>query len=531
MRKRVLSLITALLIILTFVPYAESAVITASTSQVYINNKAVTFSVYSIAGNSYFKLRDLAYSLNGTEKQFDASLNSAGNAINLTTGTAYTAVGGEMSIGDNAVRRVANNTTRIYLDGREVTLDAVTINGSNHFRLLDIARILDFSAEWNNAVGAIMIDTSRSFRASAVTAAPPFLMLTNESGEFLDILTLSLDGVRQKQPLNGTFRSGRMWINSAQFSAALGLPAGDNSVKSLFELCEQLGLSVFIDRTAGIIELYTGNKKPERLPISGERHAVIRLEDVAAFGDYAQRDELIKMRATADLLYKNNAAFSIAWIPVFVRPADSYKNDPRDYTRYNLEFVFTFDYMISRGGELGLHGYTHQRGNEMSISGIEFGPGVSDAVTRRLMQQQVKAAEDLGWKAHSFTFPKYVGTASQHAIAGEYFDVIWPNRHSSGTISHIKIGQRNVIYFNTPQDHLVGRSEADLAALLRRLDNAGEIANFFFHCHLEYAFITISRDQRGFPVISYDTNSPLHRILDNLRANGRTLRSVTHFQR
>jgi hypothetical protein len=36
------------------------------------------------SGNDYFKLHDPAYSLAGTEKQFEVSRNAAANAITLT---------------------------------------------------------------------------------------------------------------------------------------------------------------------------------------------------------------------------------------------------------------------------------------------------------------------------------------------------------------------------------------------------------------------------------------------------------------
>lgn len=34
--------------------------------------------------------------------------------------------------------------------------------------------------------------------------------------------------------------------------------------------------------------------------------------------------------------------------------------------------MYTLDYFIDRGGIIGLHGYTHQSGAEVSIDGIEF---------------------------------------------------------------------------------------------------------------------------------------------------------------
>jgi len=369
---------------------------------------------------------------------------------------------------------------------------------------------------------------------SGSSASEPILTIVNESGEALDTLFIRLDGIPQRTAINGVFRNGRMWVSASQFANALRLPRTEDAEMSLFELCELFGLLLFFDRDVGIIELFSGHERPEQLPAAGERHALIRLEDVTAMGSFSPYYfEFIRMRAMADLLYTHNATFSIAWIPIYVRPMDNYRNDPREYSRHNLEFIFTMDYMIIRGGEMGLHGYTHQRGNENSIVGSEFGSAINDATARSLFHRQIAAAEYLLFTPVSFTFPKYLGTRRQFEIAGEYFDIIWPHPYTRAIRSpyHIRIGQRDVIYFNTPEDHLHGTSEADISSMLRRLNNAGEIANFFFHTHLEYESIHICRDENWFITITYDTSSPLHRILETLRTNGRVLRSPLYFQR
>jgi hypothetical protein len=51
-----------------------------------VNGQSVAFNAYNIDGNNYFKLRDLAYALNGTEKQFEVGWDGAANAISLTSG-------------------------------------------------------------------------------------------------------------------------------------------------------------------------------------------------------------------------------------------------------------------------------------------------------------------------------------------------------------------------------------------------------------------------------------------------------------
>ena len=66
-----------------------------NSSAVLVNGENVAFDAYTIDGSNYFKLRDLAYVLNGTEKQFAVGWDNASKTIALTSGQANTAVGGE----------------------------------------------------------------------------------------------------------------------------------------------------------------------------------------------------------------------------------------------------------------------------------------------------------------------------------------------------------------------------------------------------------------------------------------------------
>ena len=62
---------------------------TAST--VLVNGKNVAFDAYNIEGSNYFKLRDLAFTLSGTEKQFDVGWDGANNMIVIDTIKEYAA--------------------------------------------------------------------------------------------------------------------------------------------------------------------------------------------------------------------------------------------------------------------------------------------------------------------------------------------------------------------------------------------------------------------------------------------------------
>ncbi len=115
----------------TFELITASKTATPTGSTVLINGSKVAFDAYTIDDSNYFKLRDLAMVIDGTEKQFEVGWSSANNAINLQTGKAYTAVGGELVKSGNTSGKTANPTTSsIYLNGAQnpsLRIPSVTI--------------------------------------------------------------------------------------------------------------------------------------------------------------------------------------------------------------------------------------------------------------------------------------------------------------------------------------------------------------------------------------------------------------------
>lgn len=138
---------------------------TRTASSVLVNGEKKNFDAYSIGGNNYFKLRDLAYVLNGTEKQFGVGWNGADNAITLTSGAAYTPVGGEMAAGSSAAPSVAPASAKVLVDGKEVSLTAYSIGGNNYFKLRDIGELFNFGVGWDGATSTITIDTTTGYTA------------------------------------------------------------------------------------------------------------------------------------------------------------------------------------------------------------------------------------------------------------------------------------------------------------------------------------------------------------------------------
>lgn len=141
--------------------YSEIASPTRST--VLVNGKEVAFDAYNINNSNYFKLRDLAYVLSGTGKQFEVAWDGAKNAINMVSRKSYTVAGGEMEMGDGTKKSTRLNTSTIYLDGTPVYLQAYNINGCNYFKLRDIGTTFDFDVTWDGTRNTILIDTTKSY--------------------------------------------------------------------------------------------------------------------------------------------------------------------------------------------------------------------------------------------------------------------------------------------------------------------------------------------------------------------------------
>jgi hypothetical protein len=134
-----------------------------TAAKVTVNGVVVAFDAYNIENNNYFKLRDLAYILSGTEKQFDVSWDGAAQSILLLSGLPYTEAGGEMSGKGSGSKDAKPTSSAIIKDGAAVDLTAYHIDGNNYFKLRDIGIAFDFDVSWDQAAQTIVIDTSKPY--------------------------------------------------------------------------------------------------------------------------------------------------------------------------------------------------------------------------------------------------------------------------------------------------------------------------------------------------------------------------------
>lgn len=135
----------------------------AGRAQLRINGKDVALDIYTIDDYSYFKLRDLAYAMTGTSKQFDTIWIEAEQAIHLQTGIPYTISGTEGKQTQNKDTMATTSSANLYVDGNAESVSAYTIQDYTYYKLRDLAKLIDFGVTWDEQNAMIDIDTSVSY--------------------------------------------------------------------------------------------------------------------------------------------------------------------------------------------------------------------------------------------------------------------------------------------------------------------------------------------------------------------------------
>ncbi len=107
-------------------------------------------------------------------------------------------------------------------------------------------------------------------------------------------------------------------------------------------------------------------------PPTGAPKALVRLEDVGAMVSVQA------MKTLTDYLHQKKVPFSIATIPLYEDPLGLYNGGVRQEVRLSqaTNLKKSLDYAVARGGEIVMHGYTHQYSNKKNphtgVSGDDY---------------------------------------------------------------------------------------------------------------------------------------------------------------
>lgn len=183
--RKFLIFIISLLLFANICISALAAEAHPTSSSVYIDGREIKICSYTIDGNNYFKLRDLAFLFNETAKQFEVGYDSLSKNITITTGQSYTQIGGELNLSNNNSENADITATTIIKDGETINFNTYIINGNNYFKLRDMGSLLNFGVNWDAENKAVSIDTTMGYISEDI-ANNPLIQEINDKNKELD---------------------------------------------------------------------------------------------------------------------------------------------------------------------------------------------------------------------------------------------------------------------------------------------------------------------------------------------------------
>lgn len=157
--RRITAALLTILLLAAMIPctLAASPKVTVTSQKVCLNGEIFQPMAYNIDGSNYFRLRDMACYLADTSAEFNVTYDSASDTINITTGAKYTPIGTEKAALQTP-RSVVKSHQKLKVDGVSEKIDAYNIDGSNFFKLRDLA-VLGFEVSYNEKTRIIDLTT------------------------------------------------------------------------------------------------------------------------------------------------------------------------------------------------------------------------------------------------------------------------------------------------------------------------------------------------------------------------------------
>lgn len=138
-----------------------------SKATLTINGAKQSLPAYEIAGRNYFRIRDIAKLLMGTEKESGIYFNSLGIYnediySDSPQKQGYVPTGDEFSA-INTYEQLVNRKS-MHMVGRNIfDADAFNMNGNNFFAIRDLGLFFDCYVGWDSASKTIILDPSRPY--------------------------------------------------------------------------------------------------------------------------------------------------------------------------------------------------------------------------------------------------------------------------------------------------------------------------------------------------------------------------------
>jgi hypothetical protein len=286
-----------------------------------------------------------------------------------------------------------------------------------------------------------------------------------------------------------------------------------SDIEELFNL-----IAVFDFQNKQISLLPNDLAQPEDSSILySDKVALIRFEDFTCGDSNFVDKNQTKVKLMANLLYTEGMKFHVAWIPRFKAPTDNIDNDLLTNDNItNVGFVNLLDYLLNKGGEIGLHGYTHQSGNDRSAVGEELSKNVNNTVpeAQAVVENGIDTASALNIPISFYESPHYKDTRLQQQVIEQYFQFVFEPFDNSK--KNIYRPDDNHLYVPTPLGFV--QNSDDVTSIIDKLNNDDPdvLHSFFYHPSIEVDYINFNTNGNKLNV-TYDPNSPLQRIVKALK--------------
>ena len=168
--KKVLLIALALIMVLAPIARAEGQEAPMAEAQksfqpFELDGEEAKIGGYLINANNYYKLRDLAALLNGTDKQFNIVFDDVKKQIALELGKPYEKLDTDLQEMKHDKTKAKMVTNTILVDGKEVELKAALIDRNNYVKLRDLGPVVGFIVDYNRETKAIIVDTKSEAKA------------------------------------------------------------------------------------------------------------------------------------------------------------------------------------------------------------------------------------------------------------------------------------------------------------------------------------------------------------------------------
>lgn len=161
--KRALTFLVLAILLVSLGIFATAAEVVRTNQSLVVDGTPVACEIYNIDGSNYFKLRDLAFLLNGTGSQFAVGYDNATRTVTVNTGTGYLPNGSELVIGEDQSKTAGPSTQTILINGiLNSALSAYNIGGNNFFKLRELGDALGFDVDYDNLTRTMLVNSKRA---------------------------------------------------------------------------------------------------------------------------------------------------------------------------------------------------------------------------------------------------------------------------------------------------------------------------------------------------------------------------------